>query len=285
MAPEQVLDQPVDHRADIYQLGLVLYEMFAGRAPCSATTLVEILAWHTVEHDLEMPRHVTPSLASLIRDCVEIDVDARPQSMEAMKTRLLERQPADYGVAAMAMLAVEDIGSLHEGEPTDFAVFDNIPSIVAYAKKGGRRRGILAGAGLFAAAATMALATTAMDPTAPSANASVLPSVEPVYALANPPVKAPLSFEQVRLDAVAPVVEEEPEEVVEEAVVEAPVRVATTKRVASKHLAIPAGIVATGEACADPTGAEAKTNQPANTPPPKSFGYAPIPRSATKNPF
>ena len=44
MAPEQCTGQSVDHRADIYAFGVVLYQVFAGKLPFDGRTFAEIVA-------------------------------------------------------------------------------------------------------------------------------------------------------------------------------------------------------------------------------------------------
>ncbi len=49
MAPEQGLGKGVDHRADIYSLGIVAYEMLTGRPPYDADSPVAVLMKHATE--------------------------------------------------------------------------------------------------------------------------------------------------------------------------------------------------------------------------------------------
>lgn len=46
MSPEYLSDKPIDHRADIYALGVILYELIAGRCPFVAETAEAIMAKH-----------------------------------------------------------------------------------------------------------------------------------------------------------------------------------------------------------------------------------------------
>src|SRR5260370_5726000 len=55
MAPEMVYSKQIDHRADIYELGIVLFQMLGGRVPFKGDTPFTVAARHVHE--------TTPSLA------------------------------------------------------------------------------------------------------------------------------------------------------------------------------------------------------------------------------
>jgi tRNA A-37 threonylcarbamoyl transferase component Bud32/tetratricopeptide (TPR) repeat protein len=92
MAPEQVAADPrIDHRADIYALGLVAYEMLGGGLPYSATTPQQQMAAHLTQ--APMPIHLKrpdcpPALASLVMRCLSKNPDERWQSAEELLTQL-----------------------------------------------------------------------------------------------------------------------------------------------------------------------------------------------------
>jgi len=53
MSPEQLQNQPVDHRTDIWAVGVVLYEMLAGQAPFQGE--IEQAAMYAIVNDEPAP--------------------------------------------------------------------------------------------------------------------------------------------------------------------------------------------------------------------------------------
>jgi serine/threonine protein kinase len=84
MAPEQASGDPsIDRRADIYALGVVTYEMLAGRTPFWGRVTTAVLAAHVVEtpEPIEKLRPaIPPMLASLVMQCLAKRAADRPQS-------------------------------------------------------------------------------------------------------------------------------------------------------------------------------------------------------------
>ena len=91
MAPEQVEGQEVDARADIYSLGIVLYEMATGRVPFEGDTPLSVAFKQKTEIPVE-PRkfnaQVPESLSRVIMKCLEKDKAKRYESAEALSQDL-----------------------------------------------------------------------------------------------------------------------------------------------------------------------------------------------------
>src|SRR5207342_1056536 len=83
MAPEQVRGLPVDHRADIFAFGVILYELLSGQKafgrPTAADTMSAILKDEPSELS-ESGRKIPPALDRIVKHCLEKDRDNRFQS-------------------------------------------------------------------------------------------------------------------------------------------------------------------------------------------------------------
>ena len=85
MAPEQVRGQPVDHRADVFAFGCVLYEMIGGKRAFSAQTPADTLSAILSEEppDLEVTTaSLPPALTRIVRRCLEKSPGLRFQSAQ-----------------------------------------------------------------------------------------------------------------------------------------------------------------------------------------------------------
>jgi serine/threonine-protein kinase len=82
MSPEQAVGQAVDLRSDLYALGILLYEMLAGKTPFFDEQLVAILARQMTEAPPELPSSVTQATRDLVMRLLEKQPESRPQSAE-----------------------------------------------------------------------------------------------------------------------------------------------------------------------------------------------------------
>jgi len=87
MAPEQVTGEGVDHRADLYAAGCVLFECLTGRPPFKAETPFQLVA--------QLLEDVPPRVRSLVPDV--------PEALDALVAELLAKQPASRPATALAL--------------------------------------------------------------------------------------------------------------------------------------------------------------------------------------
>jgi len=87
MAPEQVAGQKVDERADIYSLGIILYELFTGKVPFTGDSAIAV-GFKQMKEDPPPPHEVNPQLSP---------------SVERVIMRALQKDPA------MRYLSVADL--------------------------------------------------------------------------------------------------------------------------------------------------------------------------------
>jgi DNA-binding response OmpR family regulator/Holliday junction resolvase len=89
MAPEQLEGEVVDGRADLYALGIVLYEMLTGHVPFEGNTFLIVALKHKTESPRN-PQEINPqipeALCRLILKCLEKDRTARfPDAGEVLR--------------------------------------------------------------------------------------------------------------------------------------------------------------------------------------------------------
>ena len=103
MSPEQATLVPLDARSDLYSVGVMLYEMLAGRHPFQAATPPAMAQAHVVQPPPPMserspPGHrVSPALEALVMRALAKNPEDRFQSAEEMRRELLDC-PLDPGL-------------------------------------------------------------------------------------------------------------------------------------------------------------------------------------------
>ena len=136
MAPEQAAADPhVDHRADIYAVGALAYEMLAGRPPFTAPTAQALLAAQItqVPEQLSQHRHsVPPGLNAVVMRCLEKRAADRWQSaaemipqLDAMSTPVSGTMP----ITAPSIISTGTEKAIRRGHPVRVAVVFGVASL------------------------------------------------------------------------------------------------------------------------------------------------------------
>jgi serine/threonine-protein kinase len=91
MAPEQLMGDELDARADLYATGVVLYECLTGKLPIDADTPITLIA-KVLEDEPTPPRAVHPDIPQALSDLVmwalAKDREKRPRSAAELHARL-----------------------------------------------------------------------------------------------------------------------------------------------------------------------------------------------------
>ena len=212
MSPEQALGSDVDHRSDLYALGVMLYEMLVGRTPFRGDSPTATLMAHIHQPVPPPSTHhpdLDPALESLLLKALAKDPDDRfstasemLQSMTQRGIKSLEVQtPADEATAAMDTgsatitappAGVEAAAAARTAEPA--------PTPLP------RRRPIMfAAGGLAIAVVAVVAALLVMNGGGAGAALEKSPLEEAALAAGGPPAEAPMAMaEQPQSGAAVP---------------------------------------------------------------------------------
>ncbi len=110
MAPEQAMGGKMDHRVDVYAMGIIMYEVFTGTVPFKAETFMGILTQHITQAPVppsqqaaQNGRVCPPELENIILKAVRKDPGDRYQSMNELVNALIEYYRFACGPQAVTM--------------------------------------------------------------------------------------------------------------------------------------------------------------------------------------
>jgi serine/threonine protein kinase len=116
MSPEQIRGERVDGRADIYALGVIMYEMLTGKVPFDRPNSVNILMAHVHEapppmREINPNVQVSPLLEQIVMKTMAKKVEDRFASMEELLVAL-KQVSTDAGLALSVSRETIDLGVL-----------------------------------------------------------------------------------------------------------------------------------------------------------------------------
>jgi serine/threonine-protein kinase len=91
MAPEQILGKKVDERADVYSVGVILYEMLTGSPPYHRGDHMSVMYQHVqgrARPAIELNPNLPQELSDLVMRAMAVDKGKRVQTMDELRLAL-----------------------------------------------------------------------------------------------------------------------------------------------------------------------------------------------------
>jgi len=128
MAPEQAIGSEVGPSADIYSVGVMLYEVLTGDLPFDAETTAQVLRKHIMEQPAPMEGQVDDdvpdALVEVVMRCLSKDPNDRPPTADTLRIQLLTAYDRRGRNAAKAAAALEGVHAPSDDADTDRSIWD-----------------------------------------------------------------------------------------------------------------------------------------------------------------
>ena len=124
MAPEQIDGQRGDQRTDIYALGVILYEVLAGRPPFTGDSNMAVMSQHMNSIPTRLDKvdsAISQQMAAIVAKCLMKNPDQRFQDMSALVEVLNHPENAD--------LSVLDFENASKGKPSSLIQMQTLRGI------------------------------------------------------------------------------------------------------------------------------------------------------------